>query len=30
MKWLTGGERIRARFMRQDNFEFQGRGSFSW
>ena len=22
MKWLTGGERIRARFMRQDNFEF--------
>ncbi len=22
MKWLTGGERVRARFMRQDNFEF--------
>ena len=22
MKWLTGGERLRARFMRQDNFEF--------
>lgn len=22
MKWLTGGEHLRARFMRQDNFEF--------
>ncbi|MGQ9506218.1 MAG: phage/plasmid primase, P4 family [Thermogutta sp.] len=23
VKWLTGGENIRARFMRQDNIEFQ-------